>query len=194
MKQIEFNENNLGPEDITKTVKKVRAFVVNEEKNQVLLVYYAGLYMLPGGSIDKSEDVLTALSREILEESGIEIDATEAVPFLKIESYDKNYFDRKNGLINRLTETFFFEVKTTQDIDESKKKLTASEKEQKHSIFLVDLNEMQALVESNQTDNPKRKQFDREILVALNEYLEYKNSIANSGIKVLAKKLKEDRN
>lgn len=39
---------------------------------------------------------------------------------------DKNY--RKNGKINRLTKTMFFGVNTDQDIDETKKMLTESEK------------------------------------------------------------------
>lgn len=174
MKKVEFNEEDLGFEEINKVVNKVRAFVVNKKTGKVLLVHYAELYMLPGGSIDKEEDVLAALEREIVEESGIVIREEDAVPFLEIDSYDKNYFDRKNGFINRLTKTIFFEVITDQDIDADKKKLTESEKEAGHSIFYVQLGEMNDLIQNNQTTNPKRKQFDREILVALSEYLEFK--------------------
>lgn len=195
MKKVEFNENNLKKEEIDKVVRKVRAFVIDENTNQVLLVHYAGLYMLPGGSIDKGEEVHVALEREILEESGMEIDCSFLEPFLKISSYDKNYFDRKSGTINRLTETLFFEVVTNQGIDESKKKLTTSEKESNHHIFFVSLDEMRKLICENQTDNPKRKQFDREILLALDEYLEYKNNVSyNEDVpKTLVLKREEDK-
>lgn len=74
MRKIDFNDNELNVNQIDKIVRKVRAFVINSQSNKVLLVNYAGLYMLPGGSIENEETKLEALKREILEESGIEID------------------------------------------------------------------------------------------------------------------------
>ena len=106
----------------------------------------------------------------IKEESGIDIEKEKINPFLEIHSYDKNYYDRNSGVINRLTKTVFYTVETTKDIDESKKDLTESEKNKKHTISFVDLDSIESLVENNQTTNPKRKQFDREILTAIFEY------------------------
>ena len=170
MKQIDFNETKLTNAEIDKVVKKVRGLVINNKTKQMLLVHYAGLYMLPGGSIDNGETEIEALRRELLEESGIEIEAQQAIPYLLINSYDRNYFDRKSGNINRLTQTTFFVVTTDQNIDETKKRLTESEKEKDHTIEYKNLAIARYLIETNSTDNPKRKQFDREILTALNEY------------------------
>ena len=169
--QVEFNEENLRREDITKVTRKVRVFVYNPLTDEALIVHYAGLYMLPGGSIDKSETRIDAIKRELLEETGIEVEDQQLIPYLVINSYDKHYFDRKAGLVNRHTETVFYKIETTASIDETKKKLTESEKKKKHSVSFVPLHNMKNLVESNDTTNEKRKQFDREIIVAINELL-----------------------
>lgn len=174
MKQIDFNETKLTDTEIDKVVRKVRALVINNKTKQMLLVHYAGLYMLPGGSIDNGETEVEALRRELLEEAGIEVESHQTVPYLLINSYDRNYFDRKSGNINRLTQTTFFVVSTNQNIDETKKKLTESEKEKNHTIKYMNLSVARYLIETNPTDNPKRKQFDREILTALNEYTRMK--------------------
>lgn len=174
MKQIDFNETKLTDTEIDKVVRKVRAIVINNKTNQMLVVHYAGLYMLPGGSIDNGETEVEALRRELLEEAGIEVEAQQTVPYLLINSYDRNYFDRKSGNINRLTQTTFFVVSTEQDIDETKKKLTESEKEKNHTIKYMNLSVARYLIETNPTNNPKRKQFDREILTAFNEYARMK--------------------
>ena len=176
MKQIDFNETNLTDTEIDKVVRKVRALVINNITKQMLLVHYAGLYMLPGGSIDNGETEVEALRRELLEEAGIEeagieeAGIEEAIPYLLINSYDRNYFDRKSGNINRLTQTTFFKVSTNQNINENKKRLTENEKEKNHTIKYMNLSVARYLIETNSADNPKRKQFDREILTALDEY------------------------
>ena len=174
MKQIDFNETKLSDTEIDKVVRKVRALIINNKTKQMLLVHYAGLYMLPGGSIDNGETEVEALRRELLEETGIEVEGQQAVPYLLINSYDRNYFDRKSGIVNRLTQTTFFEVSTDQDINETKKSLTESEKEKNHTTKYTNLSVAKYLIETNSTDNPKRKQFDREILTALNEYAQMK--------------------
>ena len=174
MKQTDYNETKLTDTEIDKVVRKVRAIVINNKTKQMLLVHYAGLYMLPGGLIDNGEFEVEALRRELLEEAGIEIEAQQAVPYLLINSYDRNYFDRKSGNINRLTQTTFFVVSTEQDIDETKKKLTESEKEKNHTIKYMNLSVARYLIETNSTDNPKKKHFDREILTALSEYAQMK--------------------
>lgn len=63
---------------------------------------------------------------------------------------------------------------TFQDIDETKKVLSESEKEKNHSIEYVDLSVIKNFIETNRSNNPKRKQFDKEILIALAELLKLK--------------------
>lgn len=167
--RVKFNDDYLSEFEITKTTRKVRAFVYNPETEEALLVHYDGLYMLPGGSIDENETRETAIIRELLEQTGIEITEEDLTPYLVLDNYDKQYFDCNSGLVNRRTETVFYKVLTTKSIDETKKKLTDSKK---HSVEFVSINNMKNIVESNDTDNYKRKQFDREILTAINAFLD----------------------
>ena len=116
MKQITFDyKENL---EYQKVKDKVRAVILNED-GRALLVKYAGLYMLPGGKIDENETEKEALRREILEESGIDIfidtDIESEEPFLQIETYNQNYYDRKaDKKINRVRKTSFYALKTNQ--------------------------------------------------------------------------------
>ncbi len=173
MKQIKFNKTNLTDEEIDRRVNKVRAFIVNE-KGQLLVCRYAGIYLLPGGSIDEGESKEEALKREISEEAAINIDTENAVPFLQIQSYDRNYYDRKlKRDINRLTDTTFYTVKTNQDIDISNQRLTESEKEKDFEIFFTSMPRLKHLLETNQTTNNKKANFDRELLTALDAYTDF---------------------
>lgn len=168
---VEFNDDNLTPDEIDKTTTKVRAFIYNPITDAAIIVHYAGLYMLPGGKVDYFETNREALIREIKEETGIQIKPEEITPYLVINSYDKNYYDRKDGTINRHTKTTFYKIITTASIDDRKKQLTESEIAKKHKVAYVPLHNMKNIVESNDTTNSKRKQFDREILLAINEFL-----------------------
>lgn len=175
MKKIQFGRDENVAYD--KVIDKVRAVVLNKQ-GKALLVNYAGLYMLPGGRVDNNEGLLEALKREILEESGIEIDISSAKEFLQIDNYSKNYYSRKyNEPINRITHTKIYFVETDQDINEQKKKLTQSEIQENHRISFENLSVIPYLVQTNQTDNIKKIEFDREILTALKEFAIYKEQI-----------------
>lgn len=172
MKKIKFDyDKNISYET---QVNKVRAVIIND-KGKCLLVRYAGLYMLPGGRVDEGETELEALKREILEESGIEINVDNLEPYLEIEEYNKNYYTRKqNREINRITNTKFYLVYTDQDVNNDKKRLTESEKIKGHSVEFQNLSIIKYLVETSKTDNNKKSRFDREILTALKEFQIFK--------------------
>lgn len=180
MKKIQFGyDKNI---EYDKKVNKVRAVVINKQ-GRCLITKYAGLYMLPGGKIDEGETELEALKREVEEESGIIINTSEAQPYLEIETYDKNYYDRKEKRdINRITNTKFYIAYTDQEINHDNKKLTESEIEQKQTIQFENLSRIAYMVETNQTDNKKRTNFDREILIALKEFQIFKQNQNESNI------------
>lgn len=173
MKVITFNKENVRKEEIEKVARKSRGIVLNQE-GKALFVKCAGFYMFPGGKIEQ-EKPEEALYREVLEESGIEKIDFEEEPFLKIESYDRNYPDRRlNKKITRLTETYFFFGTTTEEIHPQKQNLTQNEKEQQFQISFENLSVAQYLVDTNPTTNPKNEFYKREISTAMREFAKYR--------------------
>lgn len=173
MKKIQYGKDEKTV--YNNEVNKVRAIVLNQN-GRALIVKYAGLYMLPGGRVDNGEQPLEALKREILEESGIEININEVKEFLQIDSYNEKYYSRKyKELISRVTHTKIYFAETDQDINEQKKKLTPSEIEKNHRISFENLSIIPYLVQTNQSDNIKKIEFDREILTALKEFAIHRN-------------------
>ncbi len=173
MKEIIFNEDNVTEDEVDKIQRKVRGIILNDEGKALVSRYY-GLYMLTGGSIGENEDKKDALRRELQEETGIEEVDLEEEAFLKISSYNKNYYDRKlKDNITRLTETYFYYGKTNQKIDLNKQNLTESEKKGDFSVFFENLSIIKYLVETSKTEDSKRSAFDREILKVLDEFSSY---------------------
>lgn len=173
MKVVKCNKENVKKEEIEKVARKSRGIILNQE-GKVLLVKCAGFYMFPGGKIEQ-EKPEEALYREVLEESGIEKIQFEQEPFLKIESYDRNYPDRRlNRKITRLTETYFFYGTTTEAIQPQKQNLSQNEKEQQFQIWFENLSVAQYLVDTNPTANLKNEFYKREITTAMKEFMNYK--------------------
>lgn len=173
MKVIKFNKENVKEEEIEKVSRKSRGIVINQE-GKVLLVECAGFYMFPGGKIEQ-EEPQEALHREVLEESGIAKIEFEEEPFLKIESYDRNYPDRRlNKKITRLTETYFFYGTTTEKINLKEQKLTQNEKEQHFNISFKNLSIAEYLAENNPNTNPKNQFYKRELCTAIREFANYR--------------------
>lgn len=173
MKIIRYNEDHLLEEEIERKVQKTRGIILNGQ-GKALLVKYAGILMLPGGKIQE-EKTREALKREILEESGIEKIRLKEEPFLRIDSYDRNYYDSKlKKNINRLTVTYFYFGETNEGINEERQNLSQNEKKGDFSISFENLSVIRYLTERNQTDDIKRRNFNREMLTVLNEFVNYR--------------------
>ena len=129
--------------------------------------------MFPGGRVEH-EGRREALNRELREESGIEQVEFEDEPFLKVESYDRNYYTRELGKkVTRLTETYFYIGKTKEDINIEKQNLTKDERKEDFVISFQNLSVIKYLAETNQTDNGKVINFNRELFTAMHEFAKY---------------------
>ena len=71
----------------------VRGIIHN--KNNLLMIYSPvnGDYKFPGGGVEEGEDRISALSREVREESGVEMLSVES-EFGKVIEYDVSMYDR----------------------------------------------------------------------------------------------------
>lgn len=172
MKVIKFNKENVKEEEIERKVSKSRAIILNEQ-GKALIVKYAGLYMFPGGRIEQ-ETPREAVIREVQEEAGIFEVEFEDEPFLKIKSYDRNYYTRRLGRnITRLTQTYFYFGKTKEDINLKRRNLSQDERKSEFLISFENLSIIRYFAETNQTSNEKLNYFNRELFIAMQEFTKY---------------------
>ncbi len=75
----------------------VGILIFNPKKELLLLKSYKwpGLYMIPGGHIEKGETITAACKREVKEETGLEINGLKFVN-LQEAVYDKQFFQKRH--------------------------------------------------------------------------------------------------
>lgn len=90
MKEIIYNYDYLTDEDITETVIRIKALIINN--GTILIGDENQVFQFPGGHLEKGESFNECLKREILEETGIEIDDNEIEkPLMKVTYLNKDW-------------------------------------------------------------------------------------------------------
>lgn len=86
-----------------KNIRKVRCIPLNEDK-LVCMVSHDGIshWMIPGGTVERNENPILALKRELSEEADIEIKNYKLIGFLEVEF--RNHLTR---YISNYTEMIF---------------------------------------------------------------------------------------
>ena len=169
-KELIINKDNLRDEEVNKTNFKSRLIIINDN-DEILLQNYAGLYMLPGGKENANETPIIGLTREIKEETGINIDSNEITPLMVTKMYVRNYpnSDGKEN-VNSLSTTNYFYIRSNKNVSKDEVNLTDSEKENNLTMKFVHINEILNLIKNNPSSNPRKKYFDEELLRVLDEY------------------------
>lgn len=165
-----INEYNLQPTQIEEYNEKVRALIINN-KNELLIANYGGTYLLPGGSIEKDEEIIQALIRELKEETGINYNINELEYLCTLEYYQKNYPKRNNNIKNRLITTYYY-ITTYKEISKNIQLLTENELKGNFKLELISLENIENLINENQTNNPRNIYFQKELLSVINFYKE----------------------
>ena len=90
MKETIYNYDYLKEEDITEVVIRTKALIINN--GNILLGNEDNIYQFPGGHLEDDETFEECLKREVMEETGIEIDDSEIKrPFMKVTFLNKDW-------------------------------------------------------------------------------------------------------
>ena len=142
--------------------KTSRAIVINEEGNcAVMYAEKFNLYSLPGGGIEEGEDEITALIREIYEETGCTCDFVEQ---LGIVLENRNHQDYT-------TLSYYFVIHTKTKTKTGHTHLTDTEMENGTSVQWLSLEETMHRIRDVEHETTQRKFLQARDLAALTEYL-----------------------
>jgi ADP-ribose pyrophosphatase YjhB (NUDIX family) len=161
MKTIVINENQLTAKDIELISHKVRAVMVDNDK--LLVANYGGVYLLPGGTVEKEETKEQAIVRELREETGIKYSVKELAGLFTLKYYQKEYPIKHDVLKNRLSVTHFY-LGDYRGIDTYKLNRTPKEIRDGFNLRLVRIDDIDSLIEEiPSNNNPRKPFFDREL-------------------------------
>ena len=138
MKQIIFNDNNLTDNDIELKVVRVKALMINSN-GKILLAHNNNTYQFPGGHTEENESKKDCLIREVLEETGIELNVDEE-PFLCITTYDNNYFGSGKKVLNSI---YYYRTFTDSLPDLSKTHYDELELATDFNLYYVNFNTLE---------------------------------------------------
>lgn len=145
MKQIITNNYNLTESDMTEVVRRVKLLLVNSN-NEVLLGYSHHEYQFPGGHVEEDENLVDAINREVLEETGIELNITHIEPFACAMGYYKDWPAEGK---NRKIEIYYYEIKTDEKPDLNKTSYTENEKNGNFELRYIPLSKVEEVLKTN---------------------------------------------
>ena len=167
MKEVIYNYDYLTEKDITETVIRMKALIINSD-----IIYIGnenGIYQFPGGHLESKETFNECLKREVLEETGIILEDNEIKrPFMKVTFLNKDWPEIGK---NRKAEIYYYVIKTNKKPDLSRVKYTELEKEENFKIEEIPLKSAIDKIIENIPNNEKNKVISPDMIEAIKEYL-----------------------
>ena len=160
MKQLITNNYNLTESDMTEVVKRVKVLLVNSN-NDVLLGYSYNNYQFPGGHVEENETLVQAVNREILEETGIELNITNIEPFACAIGYYKDWPAEGK---NRKIEIYYYEVKTDEKPNLKNTEYTENEKNGNFELRYIPLSDVENVLKTNAEEYGDENGIAREMI------------------------------
>ena len=171
MKEIIYNPNHLEEKDVTDYVTRIKALIIND--NNILIADQNGGFQFPGGHLEKNESYEECLKREVLEETGIELEEKEInEAFMKVKFMNKDYPEKGK---NRKSEIYYYIVETTKNPDLSKTNYTEMEIKNHYVIYSFKLDEVIDKIKANMPNNEMNKIISPDMITAIEEYFKIKN-------------------
>lgn len=138
--EVVFNPDCLSFEEIEKFVTRVKILIIND-LNQILLCKIDGAYYFVGGHVEDGEKLEDTLKREVLEETGIDLEIDNVIePFLVYRFYNKNHY---NSGIKCLATIYYYFIKTNKPFDLDNRKLDSTELKKDFTLEYIDFDEIE---------------------------------------------------
>ncbi len=173
MHKLVINNNNLQNNDICPGMvrNKARALIFNEN-GEILVARYSGVYLFPGGKIEKDENPLDTIYREVMEEAGIDLKTETIRRLITIQDYQHQYPDRFCECIkrNRVLNTTYYVANTTQNFIPNNHLLTANEKNNAFTLMWIKPAKLLTASAENKVVHPTNSFFQIELASILNFY------------------------
>jgi ADP-ribose pyrophosphatase YjhB (NUDIX family) len=144
---IELTENDVGiegtPEKPAYTIRKAARAVLFNKENKIAYLHVSkhGYHKLPGGGLEPGEDIPTALKREVMEETGCNLEINDPIG-ASIE------YKAQQGKV-QVSYCFFAEVAG----DSQEPDFTEKEKSDGFRLMWVDIDEAISTLEKDHTDD-----------------------------------------
>ena len=139
MEKIITNDYNLKDEDMTELVVRVKILLINSN-NEILLGYSHNEHQCPGGHVEEGENLISAINREVQEETGIDLNIKDAEPFACSIGY---YKDWPAVGKNRKIKIYYYEIKTDEKPNLDNTKYTESEKNGNFELRYVSIDKIE---------------------------------------------------
>ena len=121
-------------------------------------------------TIDGKETPEEAIHRELREEIGVDMQPEQLKPFVKVRYFQPNYPERSGNKTNRLAVTYYYHGNIESISDE--RNLTEKEKKDGFTVEFCSINQIQEMLNSKKSNNPRRLYFDRELQAVIDYYKE----------------------
>lgn len=166
MKYIKINKDKLKSEEINKVETRIKILMINS-KNEMLVGYSYNCYQFIGGHLEKNEDLLDCLKREVKEETGIEIDVCDVSPFLLKEEFYKDYPKKGDNYNSRI---YYFVIYTDSCPNINNTNYTEEELIGNFCYKYIDIDNFEKIIVDNYTKYENAKIIGLEMLVVFREY------------------------
>lgn len=173
MKEIIYNYDNLNEDEVTELVIRIKALLLKNDK--LLIGNENGLFQFIGGHLEDGETFNDCLKREIMEETGIEIDDDEiGRVFMKTTYLNRDWPEKGK---NRKCEIYYYTVNTNKNIDlkmtsyTENECYTENELNQNFKIEELPLSESVKIIEDNIPNNKINEVISPDMIEVIKEYL-----------------------
>lgn len=161
-----YNDYSISEQDVDNRIIRVKALIINS-KQELLVGYSHDTYQFIGGHIEKNEDMLEGLKREIEEESGIILKDEVIRPFFLRKKYLKNY---PTDNTNSCYEYYYYTINTDRLPDLEKVNYTKDEKNGNFELQYISINDIEKTFKDNMKVSEKTKIIEEENLEAIEIY------------------------